>query len=354
MTFLISVIIRTTFEIFDFIQKNDDSYFSNSFVAFIVHNIVSKQFRSSSLTIFNRSRSINISYSFEWIIDKSKFRQNVKRFVINIETYKNSWLFLDFLSVNVTSIISKTFISIQVIFVENNETRIEFDVSFFTFSYHQNNIASTISLTFQDIVNIDFTSNSNMIEKENYQNFDFNRQQYETLQIFLVDVKNHAQFKFSNFSKFVESFYLFDDFENSRWNSNEMNFFDSMYDDKLLIIDNSIEHANKNTYFKNIHLFTERIKNMIIIKKAKLTRQNLYTCLREFVLTWYIDVFNDDQKKLMKLNDEIEEWERTLLKRSQKIIDHNYDDDNQRKIYYEECSQTQKTLRIRSNHCSKN
>ena len=36
------------------------------------------------------------------------------------------------------------------------------------------------------------------------------------------------------------------------------------------------------------------------------------------------------------------------------IIDHNYDDDNQEKIYHEKCSQTQRILRIRSNHYSKN
>ena len=29
------------------------------------------------------------------------------------------------------------------------------------------------------------------------------------------------------------------------------------------------------------------------------------------------------------------------------IIDHNYDDDNQEKIYHEECSQTQRVFRIR-------
>ena len=51
-----------------------------------------------------------------------------------------------------------------------------------------------------------------------------------------------------------------------------MNFFDFMYDNKLLIIDNSIKYANKNTYFKNIYLFIKRIKNIIIVKKTKLTR----------------------------------------------------------------------------------
>ena len=176
MIFLNSIIICTTFEIFDFIKKDDNVYFSNFFVVFIVHNIVSTQFRSSFLTIFNRSRTINIFYSFEWIVNKSKFQQDVRRFVVNIEKYKSNWFFLDWLNVNNTSIISRTFIFAQIIFVKNNEKRIEFDVSFSIFFRRRNNTISILNLIFQNIVNIDSTSNSNMIEKNNYQNFDFNRQ----------------------------------------------------------------------------------------------------------------------------------------------------------------------------------
>ena len=154
-----------------------------------------------------------------------------------------------------------------------------------------------------------------MIEEENYQNFEFNRQQYETLQVLFVDVRNHAQSDPQEDQKFAESFDSFDDSETSRWNSDEVDFFDPMYDDKFSLIDNSIEHANKDTYFRDVHLFTERIKNMIVVKGAKLTRQNLYICLREFALAWYIDVLNDDQKRLVKLGEEVEEWERALFKR---------------------------------------
>ena len=306
MTFLISALIRTTFELFDFIKKNNNIYFINISVEFIVNSIVSTQFRSQFLTIFSRSRSINIFYSFEWIIDKSRFWQNVRRFVINIETYRNNRLYLDWLNVNVTSIISRFLIFAQIIFVENSEIKIEFDVSLSIFSRRRNNTTSILSLISQNIVNIDSTSNSNMSKKKNFQNFDFNRQQYEILQVLFVDVKNHAQFKFQKTSKSVESFDSFDDFEINRWNLNEIDFFDFIYDDKFSIIDNSIEHANKNTYFRNFHLFTKRIKNMIIVKRMKLTNQNLYICLRDLVLTWYMNFFNDDQKRLMKLNDEIE------------------------------------------------
>ena len=71
--------------------------------------------------------------------------------------------------------------------------------------------------------------------------------------------------------KIFDFFKLFDNFEILLENLNRIDFFNFMYDDKFSIIDNSIQHANKNIYFKNIHLFTKRIKNIIIVKKKKLT-----------------------------------------------------------------------------------
>lgn len=59
----------------------------------------------------------------------------------------------------------------------------------------------------------------------------------------------------------------------------KVNFFDLIYDEKSFVIDNLIEHVNKNTYFRDIYLFIERIKNITIVKNANLLRNNLYICL---------------------------------------------------------------------------
>lgn len=37
--------------------------------------------------------------------------------------------------------------------------------------------------------------------------------------------------------------------DNYWWNFLKVDFFDSMYDDKFVVIDNFIKHANKNIYF---------------------------------------------------------------------------------------------------------
>ena len=47
---------------------------------------------------------------------------------------------------------------------------------------------------------------------------------------------------------------------NLRWNTHDLEFFDLNYDDKTIYIVVLIEHTNKNTYFRNIHLFLDRAK----------------------------------------------------------------------------------------------
>ena len=62
---------------------------------------------------------------------------------------------------------------------------------------------------------------------------------------------------------------------NTRWNAHDLRFFDLNYDDKTIYIVVLIEHTNKNTYFRNIHLFLDRVKQFIPIKGVKLVRENL-------------------------------------------------------------------------------
>ena len=58
-----------------------------------------------------------------------------------------------------------------------------------------------------------------------------------------------------------------------------------MYNEKFVVIDNFIEHINKNIYFQNVNVFIERVKNIIKVKEIKLIRQNLYICFKNTILT---------------------------------------------------------------------
>ena len=97
-----------------------------------------------------------------------------------------------------------------------------------------------------------------------------------------------------------------------------MKFFDSWYEDKNVIIDNFIEHVDKNIYFRDVHFYIEKIKNMSILKEVELIRHNLYNCMREHVLRWYTKMINNDQKRLIKLKNDVKKWKRLLFKRWKK------------------------------------
>ena len=58
-------------------------------------------------------------------------------------------------------------------------------------------------------------------------------------------------------------------------NSNNLNFFDFMYNDKFVKNETIIEHIEKETYFRNVYLFFERVRNLALIKNIEIIRENL-------------------------------------------------------------------------------
>ena len=62
----------------------------------------------------------------------------------------------------------------------------------------------------------------------------------------------------------------------TRWNAAELGFFDPQYNDKTVHSGAApIEHADKNTYFRDVHLFIDRAKQFVLTKKEDLIRENL-------------------------------------------------------------------------------
>jgi hypothetical protein len=93
-----------------------------------------------------------------------------------------------------------------------------------------------------------------------------------------------------------------------------------MYDNKFTFTKEFIEHAEKNIYFRDVHLFVERIKNVAKIKNAAQIRENLFTCLRELALQWYIFELFENIKNLLKYDNDVEYWEKKLLKRFKESV----------------------------------
>ena len=56
-----------------------------------------------------------------------------------------------------------------------------------------------------------------------------------------------------------------------------------MYEIKFVVIENFIKYFDKNIYFRDVDIFIDRVKNMIVIKNVELIRQNLYICFRNTI-----------------------------------------------------------------------
>lgn len=81
-----------------------------------------------------------------------------------------------------------------------------------------------------------------------------------------------------------------------------------------------MEHAEKDTIFRDIHLFIKQVKDIVAIRGDKIVRQNLSTCLKGSALAWYTSELIADQKHLLKLGQSIEEWKQKLLTRFKKRL----------------------------------
>ena len=107
---------------------------------------------------------------------------------------------------------------------------------------------------------------------------------------------------------------FFDD-ENStsQWKSKKLNFFDSFL---LTFFDVDFMIKNdKNFYYRNVHFFCEKIKNLIITKKQKIVRVNFNICFRNFVFIWYIATFNRLKRFDLRNFFFDEDWIKKLIKR---------------------------------------
>ena len=126
--------------------------------------------------------------------------------------------------------------------------------------------------------------------------------------------------KFQNTSNFQNTSTIENDNDENRWNVDEIDFFDLLYDDKSIVIVEFIEHIDKNIYFRNVTYFIERVKNIIKIKNVELIRQNFYICFRDIALIWYIIILIENEKRFVKLNNDVEKWIRVLHKRFKKFV----------------------------------
>lgn len=106
--------------------------------------------------------------------------------------------------------------------------------------------------------------------------------------------------------------------QTTRWNSNNIEFFDFNHDEKSTFIDQAMKHFEKNTYYRNVHIFTKKMKEMTIVLSLELVKRNLATCLRDTALIWHTAKLIDSVKRLLTYDNDVEKWIQTLITRFKK------------------------------------
>ena len=71
------------------------------------------------------------------------------------------------------------------------------------------------------------------------------------------------------------------------WHPDELGFFDPDLRDEEVIGKGDIVYLGSHPYYRNVFVFTERIKHVAKIKGEQAVRLNLHTCLRGTALEWY-------------------------------------------------------------------
>ena len=131
----------------------------------------------------------------------------------------------------------------------------------------------------------------------------------------------------SDSSGFLESSGQNDDNigNNIKWNSANLDFFDSYYDGKSLANEaNSIVNTDKDTYFRDVHLFIVRAKKMAFTRDEQLIRDNLWLSLKNIALEWWTDELFDAERRMTRMimieQKELFEWISLLHNRFKQSI----------------------------------
>ena len=89
---------------------------------------------------------------------------------------------------------------------------------------------------------------------------------------------------------------------NTKWNSVDFDFFDLFYDDKSLINEaNFIVNIDKDTYFRDVHLFIVRVKKMTLTRDEQLIKNNLWLNLKHTTLKWWTNKLSDVERRMTRM-----------------------------------------------------
>lgn len=100
-----------------------------------------------------------------------------------------------------------------------------------------------------------------------------------------------------------------------RWIASDIGFFDPHFNGRLVDTAEAIEHSGKDTYYRDVFVFLDRIKDYAETRSPELVRQNLSSCLRGTALAWYTTELTAEAKTELRTGSGIENWTARLQAR---------------------------------------
>lgn len=100
-----------------------------------------------------------------------------------------------------------------------------------------------------------------------------------------------------------------------RWIASDIGFFDPHFNGRSVDTAEAIEHSDKDTYYRDVFVFLDRIKDYAETRSPELVRQNLSSCLRGTALAWYATELIAEAKTELRTGPGIENWTARLQAR---------------------------------------
>ena len=316
--------------------------FFNTFVfSFSISSISIRFVFSNYFSLKNFSKNSNIEknqieeiYRNSSIIRNEKFDSNETTNAEFSIRLKSRWEFKTFVKIdNKNEKIELNNSNNSKSFNESNQSKNSNDVDFnlnFTRSRIQKLKNSQSLFSFSkhhfSFNTSQFFSNTSMNLNENEQNeIDENDFSFE-LNLFQQNIQNIALFIFNLFRNniaFKNDNVSNNNFSNDDWKKSfraqNVEFFDFILN-KSYDSDDVIQ-VERDVYYKNVYFFVEKIKNAVNMYTIEKIRFNLFNCLKKTIQIWYIENFNDFEKKTLRsLSIGVEKWCDALIKKFKQSI----------------------------------
>ena len=99
-----------------------------------------------------------------------------------------------------------------------------------------------------------------------------------------------------------------------RWNQVDLDYFDPHLDDKTHGA-REVVSVEKDVYYWNVVLFTQRIQNLVTFKGATLVKNNIATSLHGSALEWYTSELSNFDRDALNNDPGMKSWINTLSHR---------------------------------------